>query len=330
MLELFRNNQAYTAVLLAILTVLMRIPALLGWISPDAVPPDGEGVLYPLFLGWTTDRVFLSALFSAILVYGQALLINWLVNESRVNPERNWLAGLLYVVVMSSVSDFHFLSPALVAVSFVPVMLRVLFKIYKSPDTTLIVFDVALLLAFAGLFYVPILWLSPVVLLALIYLRSIKLREVLVFVVALFLPGFTGWVLAFWKQLGTMFFQQYTDNLFQFWNFETSTTWTTLGQTAILGVMALVVLLSFNLYYHKRLMQVQKYNNILYWLLLATLFTILLRNTPQSEHLMLAGASVGVFMALSLQAIRNKLIAEVLFLALLVLIYCGLLLPVTL
>lgn len=329
MLELFRNNQAYTAVLLAILTVLVRIPALLGWISPDAVPPDGEGVLFPLVFGWATGP-FVSAILSAFFVYVQALLVNWLVNESRVNPERNWLAALLYVVVMSSVSDFQFLSPALVAVTFIPVVLRVLFKIYKSPDTTLIVFDVALLIAFAALFYVPVLWLSPIVLLALIYLRSIKLREVLVFAVALFLPGFTGWALSFWKQRGTMFFHQYTDNLFQFWNFETGATWTTLGQAAILGIMALIVLLSFNLYYHKRLMQVQKYNNILYWLLLATLFTMLLRNQPQSEHLMLAGVPVGIFMALSLQAVRNKLIAEVLFLALLAVIFCCLLFPVTL
>lgn len=329
MLELFRNNQAYTSVLLAILTVLVRIPALFGWISPDAISPDGEGVLFSLFFGWSTGPL-VSAITAAVLVYVQALLINWLVNESRVNPERNWLAALLYIIVMSAVGDFMFLSPALAAATFIPVILRVLFKIYKSPDTTLIVFDVALLMAFAGFFYVPVLWLSPVILLALIYLRSIKLREVLVFAVALFLPGFTGWVIAFWKNQGTAFFHQYTDNLFQFWNFEISSTWTTLGQTATLGVLALVVLLSFNLYYHKRLMQVQKYNNILYWILLATLSTILLRNAPQSEHLMLAGAPVGIFMALSLQAIRNKLIAEVLFLALLALIYCCLLLPITL
>ena len=327
MLSIFRNNQASTAVILLVVIALLRWPALAGWVAPLQAEPDGAGVLYAWFFGWSLSLPLLSAVAAVFLVWIQALLVNWLVISSKINPERNWLAALLYAVVVSSVRDFMYLSPALVAVTFVPLALRIMFKLYKSHDTTLLVFDTSMMLAIAGLFYVPTLWLAPLFLLAILYLRTVKLPDIVVFSGALFVPGFIGWAIAVWKDRGYLFVQKYTQQLFQLWDIHLDTSWDTLSQITVLGIMALTVLAGFNTYYHKRLIQVQKYNNILYWILLGALFSMLLRHAPQAGHLLPAGVTTGIFLALSLQEIRNRLIAEVLFLALLALIYSAMLLP---
>lgn len=316
----FRSNQVSTGILLAIFTLLVHLPALLGFITPDAAPADGAGMFYNLLFGWLAAQPLLSAIASALLVFIQGLLVNWLVNNSRVNPERNWLAPLLYVLVMSCVPDFLFLSPAIVAVTVMPIMLRLIFQIYKSADPTMIVFDAGFLTALGALFYIPTLWLFPVILLGLTHLRSLKPREIAVFMTGLFIPGFLGWIVALWNNMGGGFIQLHFSTLWQFWDFQTDFQLSTLLRSSLLLLLALTVLLSFNVYYQKRLMQVQKYNNILYWIILVTCVTAILRKTPSVEHFALAGTSVGIFMALSFQSLKNKAIAEVLFFGLLAVI----------
>lgn len=322
MLVFFRNNQVSTAILLAVFTFLVRIPAILGYVAPDAQPVDGAGMLYEMLFGQLAQNHTLSAVLSAILVFIQGLLVNWLVNKTRVNPERNWLAPLLYVAAVSAIPDFLFLSAPLVAATFLPLTLRLTFQIYKSPDPTLMVFDTGLLTGIGALFYVPALWFFPAVLLGLTHLRSLKVREIVAFFGALLVPEFLGWVYALWHNEGSVFRSIQFGSLWQFWDFHLDSSLSILIRCGLLALLLLTVLFSFNTYYFKRLIQVQKYNNILYWVLLTTCLSAFLRNVPTLEHFVLAGTSIGIFLALSFQNLKNKAIAEVLFFSLIVLIEC--------
>lgn len=322
MLVFFRNNQVSTAILLAIFTFLVRIPAILGYIVPDGQPVDGAGMLYEMLFGQIAQNHTLSAILSAMLVFVQGLLVNWLVNKTRVNPERNWLAPLLYVVVVSAISDFLFLSAPLVAATFLPLVLRLTFQIYKSTDPTLIVFDAGLLTGLGALFYIPFLWFFLPVLLGLTHLRSLKIREIIVFFAALAVPGFLGWFYALWHNAGSAFSSQQFGSLWQFWNFHLESSLNIQIRCGLLVLLLLIVLFSFNAYYFKRLIQVQKYNNIMYWVLLTTCLSAFLRNVPTLEHFVPAGTVVGIFLALSFQSLKNKAIAEVLFFSLIVIIEC--------
>lgn len=302
------------------------MPAMIGHIVPDAVPPDGAGVLYRLLFESAASSPALSASLAALLVFGQALLVNWLVNESRVNPERNWLASFFFVLVSSCTSDFLWLSPALVAAAVIPVALRIMFSVYKTNETSLPVFDVGLWIGVGGLFYVPLLWLAPVCLLGLVYLRSLKLREILVMLTGLLAPWLIAYSVALLNDQGGAFRSAHFQEWSQFWDFHFPDQWDTLSQIVVLSLLFIVVLLSFNVYYYKRLMQIQKYNNIFYWIILGVATTILFRNQPQTEHFIIAGTPMGIFLALSFQSIKNKAVAEILVLALIALIFAPLLL----
>ena len=301
----------------------MRLPAFLGLIQPNAVATTGAGQLYHILFGWSVNMPFLSALVSAILVFAQALMMNWLVNSSRVNPERNWLVPLFYVVFMSCIPGYQFLSPPLVAVTFFPAVYRLLFRMYKSNEITLLAFDIGLLISTAALFYLPVLWILPIILLSMTHLRSLKIREISVFTAGAFVPGFLGWATAFWFNQGGVFRKQHFTTLFEFWDINFQFAFSALVQAIVLAFLLLIILMSYNTYYYKRLIQIQKYNNMLYWLVFTVLAIAFFRNQPQAEHFLLAGTAVGIFLALTFQGIKNKGVAEVFFIALLGLIFSG-------
>ena len=172
-------------------------------------------------------------------------------------------------------------------------------------------------LAAAALFYLPAIWFAPFILLSLTHLRSLKFREIMVFFAGLFTPWVLGWAVAVFNNQGGLYRKDTIAMLWQFWDFELQTDLTTLVRGGMLLFIFLVVLLGFGVYYYKRLMQVQKYNNILYWMIFTTIATLFLRNSPHITHFLLAATPVSIFLALSFQNIKNKAIAEVLFLFLL-------------
>ncbi len=114
----------------------------------------------------------------------QALMVNWLVDEFRLMSDRNWFPGLFYVLVTSILPEFLFISAPLVAATFVPISLRKVFKSYKSMQATPLVFDAALWMSVAALFYPPALMLLLAAYSGIMVMRSFQVREQLVFLVA--------------------------------------------------------------------------------------------------------------------------------------------------
>lgn len=314
-LALFRSNQVTTVVPLAVFAGLLHLPALLGWAAPGG-PVVAQGILYSAWFAWLQDWPFGSAVVALVLVLVQALLINWLVNESRVTAERNWLPAALYVFVASCLLDFQYVSPVLVAVTALPVALRRAFRSYKNADATSEVFDAGLWVAIGGLFYPPMLWLLVALYLGLLGIRAFRLREQLVFLTGAFVPGFLGWTWSFWNDHGGSFRRTHLFNLFQWWGFDLQFDQRSGLQAGLLLLLLVVVLLNTSTYYYKKLMQVQKYINTLYLTLVMTVVGGLLQNEPSVEHFLLAAPAVGIFLGMVFQNVQRRWLAEVLFLAL--------------
>jgi hypothetical protein len=318
-LAFFRNNQIFTVIPLTLFAVLLHLPALFGWIQPDGLTVQHAGDLFTLLFGWTAHSPIGSAVIATVLVIIQAVLVNWLVNVSRINSERNWLLPLLYVYFTSCISDFQWTSPALVATTFIPLILRQLNAAYKGDNVPALAFNTGFLVGFGSLFYPVMLWLAPVFLLGFSSLRSLRLRELLVWLIGCWVPGFLGWLWSFWFDRGGAFRRVHLYELFQLCDFNFASPSLALQlQLALLGLILLVILLSYGTYYFKKLMQVQKLINILYWLIFATIVIWLFRHQPNIEHALLAAKTAGIFLGMSLQQLRNRLLAELFFFLLLI------------
>ncbi len=320
-LSIFRNNRVSTAILLALYLVLTRAAAFLGWVHPTPWPTANGSMLYEAMFDWAAKAPFYSALVAAVLVYLQALMVNRLADEFRLMNDRNWLPGMFYVLVSSALPEFLFVSAPLVAATFVPVALRRIFKAYKITQASALVFDAAFWMSVAGLFYPPALILLFAAFIGLSVMRSFNLREQLVFMTGAAVPLFLTWLWYFWDDRGTEFRALQFGEIFQLYRFNVTFDTKMLLKTSFLVLLLVVFLYGLNHFYQRKLIQAQKAITTLYWVLLTGGLLMLLRSEWRWEHFLLPAAAAGIFLAFSFQGIRNRLVAEILHLALLGLLF---------
>lgn len=311
MLALFRNNQTTTALLLAAYVGILHLPAITGWIAPPeiAATTDG-GLLYQHLFSWAKANPRGSAITVALLVLLQAILVNALADHFRLMNDRNWLPGMMYAFAASCLPDFLFLSPALVAVTFLPVALRRLFSVYKQKVAFGAIFDAAFWVTVATLFHPPAVWFLPAVYFGLFSLRSFNLREQMVFYTGIFAPFFLALTAFFWlDRAGIYLHIQFTRWIAIPALVLPSDDWSLL-KTGLIGLILLIVIMGFNVYYYKRLIQVQKYITLFYWFLFAGLIAALFNPHMRLEYGLLLTPTLGVFLAYLFQSIRNGFLAE--------------------
>ena len=273
--------------------------------------------MYRDWFGWADHQPFYSAIAAAMLVFIQALLINNLADRFRLLGDRSWLPGLFYALAAACLSDFLFLSPPLVAATFVPLVLRRIFQAYKVPQATALVFDAGWWATLGSLFYPPMFFLLLATYAGVNIMRSFNLREQLVFLSGLFAVLFLAWLWYFWSDRGGTFWDIQFGTLLGFYHFAPTMDTERILKTLLLAVLLCTIMISFGAYFHRKLIQTQKSITILYWFLFVGASVILLQNDPLPAHFLLIMPSVGIFMALSFSALRNRFIAEIFHFALL-------------
>lgn len=280
-------------------------------------PPEIGG------LAWLADKPFWSASAAACVVFAQGILVNQFDHDYRLASDRTWLPGLFYVLVASAVPQFQFLSPALLAATFMPISLGKIFGTYKSQLAFSQVFDAAFWLAVGALIFPPMLWLVAAGFVGLSIVRSFGLREQLVFLSGAFVPFFLGWLWAFWHDAGDSFWANQFDALATgFFHLGAETQLQALTQWGLLGGLFLLILLSFGAVYRKKLIQTQKCLSILYWFLLVAGASLLAQSQPPMTHFLLLAPTAGLLLSLIFMGFGSRRrLAEILFLALLCAIF---------
>ncbi len=295
----------------------MHASALLGYVQPVYGIGSEGGVLYRDWFGWVAQHPQFSAVGAAVLVLVQALLINNLADRFRLLNDRNWLPGLFYVLAASCLPDFLFLSPPLIAATFIPLALRRIFQAYKVPHAHALVFDAGFWATLGSLFYPPTLFLLLAAYVGVNIMRSFNVREQLVYLSGVFVALFLAWLWYFWSDRGGIFWTVQFSGLFGFYNFKPTLDTVFILKALVIAILLCMVVLSINTYFHRKLIQAQKAVTILYWFMFVGGAGVLLQDDPLPAHLLLIMPSIGIFMALSFFALRNRFIAEILHVALL-------------
>ena len=322
MLAVFRNNHTTTLFILAIYVAALRLPAILGWLPApvELSETDGGLLFWDLFGSIAVNRQY-SAIAAAVLVFIQALTINFLTDRNRMLDQRNWYPGALYALASSLLPEFSVLTPTLVAATFIPFALFQIFGIYKQFQFVGSVFDSAFWISVAVLFHPPAVWCLPAAYVGLLSLRQLSARRQVVFFTGIFVPIFLAFAAYFWYDRAGSF----VDTQFSRWiywpSFRSEAGFYHTMKLVLLGVLFAVVLLGFNVYYFRRLIQVQKFITILYWFFFAGLAAALFHREFRFDYFLLAMPAVGMFLAFLGQSIRNTGLVDFLHLLLLAAVY---------
>jgi hypothetical protein len=178
MISIFRRFNPLNALWLLILLVVLRIgylynaPANIEFTFVETfartlVPLAYEHVFSP------TVNIFIAG----ILVFIQALLLNFLVNRYNLLGKSTFLPALMYITVSGLFTPFLVLSPPLICNFLVIWMLYKLFDLYKGESALSTTYDLGMIVALGTLIYFPFIFFFLVIWIALIIFRSFNWRE---------------------------------------------------------------------------------------------------------------------------------------------------------
>ncbi len=298
--------------------LLTHAGALWGFVHVPAEEPVGSsGLLYHYLFSWAINSPLISAILAAAFVFVQALLVNNLADEFRLLNERSWLPAAFFVLVSSFLPEFLYLSPPLVAATFIPVAVRRVLLLYKAKKGTTLLFDAGFWILTAALFYPPAALLPIGILIGINVVRAFGFRDQVVYVSGTIVAFALAFMFFFWRDQGGLFLGQQLHDWLGLYPFRPDQQVYMLLKDGVLAVLFLWVVLNFGVYYSRTLIQTQKSISVLYWVLFFVLLGALFQPNISYNHFLLAMPAVGIFFSMSISSLRNRMMAEVFHLALL-------------
>ncbi len=174
--------------MLFIFGLLMKLPL---FIYPKIAEPsevDGKG--YHWFFSFFDQPANL--LFASIVAFGllyiQALLVTILVNEYRMTARPTFLPGMSYLLITSLLPEWNYLSPPMIATTFIMWSISKLFQLYNLPAANSKIFNIGLLIGLASFIYFPSLLFSICIFIGMMILRPFRLNEILLFIIGIASP----------------------------------------------------------------------------------------------------------------------------------------------
>jgi hypothetical protein len=177
-INIFRRFTPLNALWLAIVLFILRIGYLYN--APAHIEFTFVENFARTLIPVSYEHIFspeLNIFLAAVIVFIQALLLNFLVNRYNLLGKSTFLPALMYVTVSSLFSPFLVLSPPLMCNFLVIWMLFKLFDLYKGESAMSTSYDLGMMVAIGTLIYFPFIFLFLTIWIALIIFRPFNWRE---------------------------------------------------------------------------------------------------------------------------------------------------------
>lgn len=228
MIGIFRTYNPLTLIWLALLLVVLRIGY--AFHLPDQthfvlLEPYVQSVILVSYQNFLSPGA--NMFMAAIMVFIQAIILNYIINLHNLLGKPTFLPALMYVTISGLFTRFLILSPPLICNFLLLWLLFKLVRLYKAEDAKALAYDLGLIVAVGTLIYFPFVYLILVVWIALIifrppdwrdYIASILGYATVFFFLAVFyyLNDRLGVFYQIWLPLGTKFPSQIRGNYYNY------------------------------------------------------------------------------------------------------------------
>ncbi|MFN8309539.1 MAG: DUF6427 family protein [Chitinophagales bacterium] len=178
MLRFLKSN---TPVLMALNVLLVVLTRLIWLVAPVDIHP-----LYqhqePLS-AWLFERLlfhFQPAFFviaGGVFTFLQSLMVNNLINRHKATGKRNYLGGILFILMTTFFREFLLFTPVQIALFFLLIICDKIFRLVRPEKQSGEIFDLGFLSALAALFYAPSVLFLPLALIGIYTMRPFSFRE---------------------------------------------------------------------------------------------------------------------------------------------------------
>ncbi len=311
MIALFKQKSPANLVMLLIFGLLIKMPYLLQPASLPGTLPGGllyQALLQLLAAG--NQHSLTASLVAFALLYAQALMINYGVNEHRLTQKFTFLPAMAYLLTTSLLPEWNLLSPPLMASTLIIWALLKLFRTYNQQAALGTLFNTGLILGLASMVFFPSAAFVFCLLLGILILRPFRVNELLLFLMGTLTPYYFYAVYLFLNdslQLQTLF-PALSFSLPQ------------VGQSIRLAVAAVFLTIPFMVgawhiqaQLRKMLIQVRKYWTLVLFYLLLALAVPFVNSSASLHNWVLALPAFAAFHACAYLYPSKKWVAPLLF-----------------
>ena len=188
MLNLFRQNTAFAALMMVLIALLLKLPVFLSQPPYEFIqtaPLANKAFTWlkeiPNFLLW-------SYILSTLLVIIQALFLNYIVVQHGILYKDTLLPGLFFVILNSIYPEQAQLTPQLISNTFIILMFQRLCFLYESANPLLIVLDAGMYLGTALLFNYDVAVFLPYILISVVIFTSFNIRYLALSIIGITIP----------------------------------------------------------------------------------------------------------------------------------------------
>ena len=317
MLSIFRTNQLLNSILLIFYIFILWGSLFMvshSWLT-ESSGTFSQNVFY-----WLGENEWVKNGVAIFLLLFNAILLNYIIAEHRIQQETSLFPGLFYILVSSAIPDFLHLSPILMANTFLLFALLNLFKIYKNNNCADLIFNIGLWVSVASLFYFSFAAFLLWGLICLNVLRAFKMKEWLMLISGFLVPYILVMTYQYWfDQLDEFWTRQVIDNI-AFLDFNGKNDLTTYVKSGCFLALILFTLGSAGIYNFKKNIQIQKKITVLYWALLFTAITIVFQANVTIGHFQIIAIPVATFLAMTFSGMSNRWAESLHFLLLVMII----------
>jgi hypothetical protein len=186
--KIFQQNNLFAATMLLLVIFALRLyPVFYNYTPMFNTNAPLADILFK-YLNSLPSYDSISVISSGILLYLQALMVNYLGNRHQILYKYSMLPALFFVVLNSIYKDQLFLTPHLISNTFIILMIYRLCFLYDYEKPTFPVFDCGAFLGLAILFNYDLILLLPFILIAITTITSFNIRYLFVALLGIFVP----------------------------------------------------------------------------------------------------------------------------------------------
>ena len=311
LLQIFKSNQSIVGLIVVLLTVLLWIP---GFFVSQEMILNIEVVKFNGFDFLFEPRWF-NVVLTSLLIGGQAIFLNYIINSHKVLKSKTFLVALFYVLINGSAFVLFSLNLILVVNTFILLMLHQLFMLYNSVQANARLFNLGFFVGVVAVLYNPLIILFPLVIFSITYVRTPKGKDFLILIIGLLVP-FIYWsaYLYLTNQLITTI-----DNYLLFHQ-DTVEKGIILNSYFLYGLGLLTLAAIFNLLttLGRKVVKTRKLLIIVLLLLLVSSATYFYNTQNFRVTYLLLGIPVAIILAHFFLNMKRKMLAELIFVMLIV------------
>lgn len=161
--------------------------------SPVLVEPDLHTPFAEMVFHWLKNNEIVNyqmPLLASLLIFIQAVMINYIASEHDILYKGSVMPGLFYILLNSIYPEQLLLTPQLLSNTFLILILYRLCYLYESDKPLFLVFDASIFLGIGLLFDYDLIVYLPFILLSILFMTAFQIRYWMAALVGLLLPAY--------------------------------------------------------------------------------------------------------------------------------------------